>query len=167
LAGGEFGWEVELADGDPEEAEGWVADAGGHFADLAVAAFVQGEFEPAGRDALTLADGRIAGRKVGVDAFGPSWESSAAFYDNTGAELLQGGVSDFAFDLGPVGAGVGVFGVEKFGVQAGFVGEKEKAFAIAVEAAEGVDAGGKLEFGQGALSGVVRRELREDAVGFV
>ncbi len=158
---------MEVSDGYSEEAEGWVAGRGGHFADLAVAAFVQGEFDPAGRDVLTVADGRIARRKVGVDALGPSWESFAAFYDNAGAELLQGGFSDFAFDLGPVGAGMGVFGVEKFGVQAGFVGEKKKAFAVAVKAAEGVDAGGKLEFGQGALSGVVRRELREDAVGFV
>ena len=158
---------MELTDGYSEEAEGWEADSGGHFADLAVAAFVEGEFEPAGWDVLAEPYGRIAGRKVGVDALGPSWESFAAFYDNAGAELLQGGFGDYTFDLGPVGAGVGVFGVEKFGVQAGFVGEKEKAFAIAVEAAEGVDAGGKLEFGQGALSGVVRRELREDAVGFV
>jgi hypothetical protein len=158
---------MELTDGYSEEAESWEADSGGHFADLAVTAFVKGEFEPAGGDVLTVADGRVAGRKVGVDALGPSWESFAAFYDNAGAELLQGGFSDFAFDLGPVGAGMGVFGIEKFGVQAGFVGEKEKAFTVAVEAAEGVDVGGKLEFGQGALSGVVRRELREDAVGFV
>jgi hypothetical protein len=114
-----------------------------------------------------VADGRVAGRKVGVDALGPGWESFAAFYDNTGADLLQGGFSDFAFDLCPVSAGVGVFRIKKFGVQSGFVGEKEKAFAVAVEAAEGVDAGGKLAFGKGALSGVVRRELREDAVGFV
>ena len=60
LAGAEVVWERELADGYPEEAEGWVADGGGHFADLAVAAFAEGEFEPARRDVLAGADGGIA-----------------------------------------------------------------------------------------------------------
>jgi hypothetical protein len=113
---------MEFTDGYSEEAEGWEADGSGHFADLAVAAFVEGEFEPAGWDVLAEPYRRIAGRKVGVDALGFGGESFAVFYDKSGAELLQGGFGDFAFDLGPVGAGMGVFWVEKFGVQSGFVG---------------------------------------------
>jgi len=109
----------------------------------------------------------MARRDVGMDLLGLGREGFLAFYDNAGAELFQGGLGDFAFDLGPVGAGVGVGWVEEFGVESGFVGEKEEAFAVAVEAAEGVDVLGEMEFGQGALSGVVRRELGEDAVGFV
>ena len=128
-----------MADGHAEEAEGWVADSGGHFADLAVAAFVQGEFDPTGRDVFTVADRGISRRKVGMNAFRLGGESFAAFYDNAGAELLQGGFGDFAFDLGPVGAGVGVFRIEEFGVQSGFVGKKKESFAVAVEAAERVD----------------------------
>jgi hypothetical protein len=175
---------MELADGDAEEAEGGMADGSGHFADLAVAAFVEGEFEPAGGDVLADADRGIAGwDKEGcgsgrdgrdarapwfwVDAGGLGGEGLASFYDNSGAELLEGGFGDFAFDLGPVGAGVGVFGVEEIGVESGFVGEKEEAFAVAVEAAERVDGFREAEFGQGALSGVVGGELGEDAVGFV
>ena len=184
LAGGEVGKELELADGDAEEAEGWVVDGGGHFSDLAIAAFVEGEFEPAGGDVLADADRGIAGGDeegcgsgrdgraarapwFWVDAGGLGGEGLAAFDDNAGAKFFEGGLGDFAFDLGPVGAGVGVFGVEELGVEAGFVGEEEEAFAVAVEAAERVDGFWEAEFGQGALSGVVGGELGEDAVGFV
>jgi hypothetical protein len=158
---------MELADGDAEEAEGGVAGGGGHFADLAVAPFLEGEFEPAGGDVLADTDRGIAGGEVGVDLMGLGGEGLASFYDNAGAELLEGGLGDFAFDLGPVSAGVRVFRVEEFGVEAGFVGEKQESFTVAVETAEGVDAFGKTEFGERALSGVVGRELGEDAVGFV
>jgi len=198
VAGGEVGGEMELADGDAEEAEGGVADGGGHFADLAVAAFVEGEFEPAGGDVLANADRGVAGGdeegcgsgrdgRTGVpllrdgdgpkanarapwfwvDAGGLGGESFAAFDEDAVAKLFEGGLGDFAFDLGPVGAGVDVFGVEEMGVESGFVGEKEEAFAVAVEAAERVDGFREAEFGQGALSGVVGGELGEDAVGFV
>jgi hypothetical protein len=184
LAGGEVGGEMELADGDAEEAEGGVGDGGGHFADLAVAAFLEGEFEPAGGDVQADADRGIAGGDeegcgsgrdgraarapwFWVDAGGLGGEGLAAFDEDAGAELLEGGLGEFAFDLGPVSAGVGVFGVEEMGVESGLVGEKEEAFAVAVEAAERVDGFREAEFGQGALSGVVGGELGEDAVGFV
>jgi hypothetical protein len=42
LARVEVGGEMEVADGHAEEAEGWEADGCGHFAHLAVAAFVEG-----------------------------------------------------------------------------------------------------------------------------
>ena len=38
----EVGGEIEVADGYSQESEGWEADRCGHFADLAVAAFVEG-----------------------------------------------------------------------------------------------------------------------------
>jgi hypothetical protein len=57
--------------------------------------------------------------------------------------------------------------IEEFGVEAWFVGEKEETFAVAVETAEGVDVFREMEFGQGALSGVIGRELGEDAEGFI
>ena len=98
-----------MTDGYSEEAESWKADSGGHFADLAVTAFVKGEFEPAGGDVLTVADGRVAGRKVRVDALGSSREGFTTFYDNAAAELLQGGFGDFAVDLSPICAGMDVF----------------------------------------------------------
>ena len=80
---------------------------------------------------------------------------------------MQGVFGHLPVHLGPVSAGVGVLGIEQFGVQSGFIGKKKESFTVAVEAAEGVNVFGETEFGQGALSGVVRRELGEDAVGFV
>ena len=68
-----------MADGDPEEAEGWEADGGGHFADLAIAAFVEGEFDPTRGNVLTDADGRIARRDIGMDLFGFGREGFASF----------------------------------------------------------------------------------------
>jgi hypothetical protein len=62
---------------------------------------------------------------------------------------------------------VGVFRIKKFGVQSGFVGEKEQALAVTIETPEGVDVFRELEFGQRALSGMIRSELRKGAVGFV
>ena len=61
---------MEVADGDSEEAEGRVAGGGGHFADLAVAAFLEGECDPRRGDVLADADGGITGRDVGTDLFG-------------------------------------------------------------------------------------------------
>jgi hypothetical protein len=81
---------------------------------------------------LADADRGIARGDVGVDFFGLGGEGLAAFYNKAGAEFLEGGIVDFAFDLGPVGAGVGLLGVEELGVESGFVGEKEEAFAVAV-----------------------------------
>jgi hypothetical protein len=62
---------------------------------------------------------------------------------------------------------VRVFRIEEFGVESGFVGEKEEAFAVTVETSEGVDVWWKTKFGQGALSGVVGGELGEDSEGLV
>ena len=107
---------MELTDGYSEEAESWEADSGGHFADLAVTAFVKGEFEPAGGDVLTVADGRVAGRKVGVDALGFGSQCHFALDDDTLSQFLQRFFGHLTLDLRPISAWMGVFWVEKFGV---------------------------------------------------
>ena len=70
MAGGEVGGEMEVADRYSQEAEGWEADGCGHFTDLAIAAFVEGEFDPTRWDVLAVADGGIAGWNVERDLFG-------------------------------------------------------------------------------------------------
>ncbi len=72
-----------------------------------------------------------------------------AFDDNARAEFLQGGFVDFPIDLRPVGARVVIFGVEESGVQSGFIGEQQQAFAVAVESAEGIDIFGQAALGEG------------------
>ena len=99
--------------------------------------------------------------------FGFGGESFFSFDDDTLAQFLQRVFGHLSFNLRPIGAGVGVFRIEESGVQSGFVGKKKKPFAVAVEASEWVDILRQSEFGQRALSGMVRRELRKNAVGFV
>ncbi len=88
-AGGEV-LHMEVADGYPEEAEGWMAGGGGHFADLAVAAFTQGEFDPTGGNIFPLANGRVTRRNIGMELFGFGGKGFASFDNNAGAELLEG-----------------------------------------------------------------------------
>lgn len=163
----EVGRKVELSDGDAEEAEGGMTDSSGHFADLTIASFAEGEFDPTGRDVLTKADGRIARREVRANLFGFGGESYFSLDDDTLAQFLQSVLGHLPFDLCPISSGVRVFRIEEFGVQSGLVGKKKKPFAVAVESSERVNIFGKTEFRQRALSGMLRRELRKDAVGFV
>ena len=158
---------MELADGDADEAEGREADGCGHFTHLAVAAFTQSEFDPTGGDVFPFANGRITRRDIGMDLFCFGGKGFASFDNHAGAQLLQRTFGHLPFQLRPVGAWVGVFRIKKFGVQSGFVGEKEQALAVTIETPEGVDVFRELEFGQRALSGMIRRELGEDSVGFV
>lgn len=83
-------------------------------------------------------------------------------------ELGQGFWSGDAFDLSPVFAEVAVGGVQEFLIEGGFVAEEEEAFAIGVEAADGVDVFWEVECGEcGPLGVGLRGELGEGAVGFV
>ena len=167
MAGSEVGREIELADADADEAEGREADRCGHFADLAIASFMQDEFNPSSGNIFTFANGRIARRDIGMDFFGFGGKGFTSFDDHAGAQLLQGAFGYLPLDLRPVSPRVGVFWVEEFGIETGFVGEKKKSFAVAVEATERIHVFREREFGQRALSGMIRRELGEDAEGFV
>lgn len=158
---------MELADGYADEAEGREADGCGHFADLAIASFMQDEFNPSGGNTFPSTNGRIARWDVGMDLFGFGGKGFTSFDDHAGAQSLQRAFGHLAFDLRPVSPCVGVFWVEEFGIETGFVGEKKKSFAVAVEATERIHVFRESEFGQRALSGMIRRELGEDAEGFV
>jgi hypothetical protein len=128
---------------------------------------MEGEFEPRRGDVLSAADRGIAGREIGMDFFCFGREGFPSFDNNAGAQLLPCAFGHLPFDLGPIGAVVSVLRIEEFGVESGFVGEKEESFAVTVETSERVDVWWKTKFGEGTLSGVVGRELGEDAVGLV
>src|SRR3954471_24997379 len=55
MAGGEVA-QGDRADGDADEAQGRVADGGGHPTDLSVAALADRQAEPGGRDVLAEPD---------------------------------------------------------------------------------------------------------------
>jgi len=82
-------------------------------------------------------------------------------------ELLEGLGGGNAFDLDPVFARVGLCRVEQACGPEGFVGQQKKPFGVSIQAANGIDAGWEAKFGQGALAGVIRSELGQDAVGLV
>ena len=178
LGGGEFapraGGEIaegELADAGAEEAERGVANGGGHAADLAIFSLREFEGEPGVGDGFSHADGRVARSDGGngieeVRAAG----QGAVIVDRDAAagEAGEGIRGRGAFDLRPVFAAMGVAGIEQPRVEAGLVAQEQEAFAIGVEAAERVDAGGQAEVGERSpFRAGLGRELREDAVGFV
>lgn len=152
-----------------------MADGGGHAADLAVFALVQGEGEPFVGHVFAEAHGRIARRERGDLAGGhPTHAHGSAGVVgefHAGGEAGEGFVGGHAFDEGPVFAFVGVARIEEAGVEAGLVGEKEEAFAVGVETAERIDArrqARRAEIGEGFPRGTgLGGELRENAVRFV
>ena len=107
--------EFEAADADAEEAEGGMADGGGHAADLAVLAFEQFQGDPAGGHGLAEADGRVArgNLRLRIEDPGAAGQGLAALKDESLAELEQGVRRGDAFDLDPVFALVGVARVEQ------------------------------------------------------
>jgi len=152
LAGGEGG-EIEGADTHPDEPQGWVADGGGHAADLAVSAFDEFEGDPAIGDGLTHPDGRGPWGDVRLrfQEPGTAWEGRAALDDDTLAELVDGFGVGYSFDLDPVPAGMGMSGLEQSLIPMGFIAEEEETLGIGVQSSDGVDAGRELEFGEGPV----------------
>ena len=170
MSRGEFS-ERESADAGADEAEGGVAGGGGHAADLAVFALAEFEGEPGGGDVVSLADGRVARGEIGIgiEEFGAAGEGAVAADLDAGAENFEGRFVGDAFDLDGVAAAVAEFRVKELVDDLVLVGEEEEAFGVEVEATDGEDGVGEIEFGEGALGGFVGVlvELAEDAEGFV
>ena len=133
--------DVPGADGVANEAQGGEADGGGHAADLAVAAFVEGELEPGGWDGGAIANGWISGPEPAWfgACLGPGWFGEAVFEAYAFAELLDGLLVYFAFDLDKIGFWKLVFGVGDLMVEVAFAGEDQEAFRVEVEAASRID----------------------------
>jgi len=127
--------EGEGAELDPLDFFHEEADSEEHAADLAIAAFDEGDLVPGILDVLEEAD--FCGREF----------DAALVVKSNGdavAEFLDGGFVGLAADFdvisfGNVGAGLGEFLGE-----GAVVGEEEETFASVVEAADGVDAFGEM-----------------------
>lgn len=160
-----------MADADAEQAQRRMSDRGGHAADLAVFPFRQFEGEPGIGHGFAETDRRIAGRHGGrgVEPAGAAGQGAVvAEIDAAAGESGEGGGRRQPFHLGPIFAAVGVLGIEETGIEAGLVAQKEQAFGIGVEAAEGVHGRRQLEFGERAPTRTgFGRELREHPVRFV
>jgi len=170
VGGGREAFEPQGPDGDADQAQGGQAGGGGHAADLAVAAFDEGEFEPGGGNGGAEADGRGAGGQVRleVELADLSGAGEVVLNADAAAEEFEGFGGWAAFDLGPVGAGVGEAGIGEAVLEGAIGGEQEEAFGVAVEAAGGVDVGDLEVVREGGVGSTgLRGELGEDAVGFV
>jgi hypothetical protein len=146
-----------------------VADSGGHAAHLAIAAFSEGEFDPAVRHGFAVADGRIARPEVFRlgDGAGFRWAGAAIAEIDADGEGFQGGGIGDALDLRPVGFRDLVLRIGDARLQGAVIGEDQEALGIIVEPAGGVDAGDGDEFLQRALAAAFIRKLGEDVIGFV
>ena len=163
--------EQKIADPHPEEAEGRVADGGGHAADLAVFPLDQLERKPGIGDVLADPDRRNARRegRRGIEQAGAAGPGAVVVEGKVPAgELRESRGSGDTFHLGPVFAAVGVGRIEQARIETGLVAEKQQAFGVGVEASERVDSAGQAEIGERAPAGAgFGGELREDPVGLV
>jgi len=113
---------------------------GGHPSYLAVAAFLDGELKPAGRNILAISHGGLAlpDGGLGHDA-GFGWQGFAIVEENALAQALQSGVIDFTLHLCPIYLGHFMQWMGDLVLQAAVVGQQQQAFRIIVEAAGGID----------------------------
>ena len=163
--------EEKVAGPHAEEAEGGVADSGGHAADLAVLPLDEFEGEPGIGDVFADPDRRIARgeRWRGIEEAGAARPGAVVVDgDMTAGEKRERRGGRDTFHLRPVFPAMGVHRIEQASVETGFVAEEEEALGVGIEAAERVDVAGQTEIGEGAPAGAgFGRELREDPVGLV
>jgi hypothetical protein len=160
---------IEGADADAQETEGRVADGCSHAAHLTVLSLDQFEFEPAVGDTFPEADGWIPRRhrRLRVQQTDLAWTCAVSLDGHAGSELAEGVRGGDPFDLGPVGAGVAVFGIEETAVEAGFVAEEEETLGVRVEATQGIHLRREPKAVERTVGGTIRSELAEDAAGLV
>ena len=87
-----------------------MSDRGGHAADLAIASFGEGEFDPRGWDIFAKANGWRARRQIGfrVEQAHLRWTRTVVLDGHAGGELFQRLLARDAFDLREIGAFVSV-----------------------------------------------------------
>jgi len=137
----------------PDEAQGGMADGGGHFPYLTVFSLLELQADPAVGHGFTVADGRLSRRQggLGLQNPGPARERWATFQRDALGKLVEGIRGRDSFHLGPVVTGVALFGIEHSGVEAGLVAEKKQAFRVRIQAAQGIDSFRKTEFSEGSV----------------
>jgi hypothetical protein len=82
-------------------------------------------------------------------------------------EAIEGVPGWDPFDLGPIGAGMTSFGIEKSCVESGFIAQEEEAFGVGVEPTQRIHPGWEREFRERPVRRSVGRELAENAVWLV
>ena len=140
-----------VADAGSDEAEGWVADGGGHAANLAVAASGDDQWDPSIGDGFAKAHRRGARPEPFgfVDDFANCGAGWAVFQGQAIAQGIDRGGVGRAFNLGDVGFGHFVFGMGDLGLEFAIVGQEQQALAIAIQPTSGINARDVDKIGQG------------------
>ena len=134
--------EREAADADAEETKGWESDGGGHAADLAVFAFGEGELDPGGGHRLAETHGRITRwmRWLGIESRGEAGKGAEVLQIQAAAlQKTESLLGDLSLDLGVVGAGMALAGIDEAICPAGLIAEQNEAFRIAIQSPNGID----------------------------
>ena len=133
--------EFDVADAGADQAQCRQSDRRGHAAHLAVAAFVDGEFDPAIRHGFAEAHGRIARPQPRwrVDASRVGGQGHAVIEHHAAAKLRELFITRFAFDLNGVSLARLGFRIGETLHQRAFVGEQQQSFAVVVETARRIN----------------------------
>jgi D-arginine dehydrogenase len=134
--------ERPVSDLPAHEAQGRVADGGGHPADLPVAPLAQGQADPAIGHALAKAHRRVARPERGrIDPFGPRGQGHPVVEAHPARKRIERGCVGLALDLHEVGLGGLEARVGDAGLKPPVVGQQEQPLAVAVEPPGRIDAG--------------------------
>ena len=146
-----------------------MADLGRHAADLAIAAFFEGQFNPGIRDVSAVANGRIARPWLwaGIEDASLGRASAVTGEQDSGREPFHGIGGWGAFNLSPVGTRVSELWIGEPVLESTIVGEQDEPFAVVIEPPGGIDIGDIYEIGECARCLRGAGELAHDVVGLV
>jgi len=138
-----------------------------HAANLAVAAFLQRQFQPAVRNIPPDADRWLARPQCRrLDATCAGGPGHAVTQLHAASQGFEGGGIWQSFDLGPVTLGRAVPRIAETRLQCAVVGQEHQALAVVIQAAGRVDGRHRDEVSQ-HRSRTRRAELADDIAGLV
>lgn len=119
--------EIEFSDSHTNESQRGMPDRGGHFPDLMVFAFDKRQGDPAILHVFPKTDWRIALRHEWLRSKHPCAARKGFRFSNRDSplHLREGFWRGDALDLRPVGARVGVYGIEQAFVQKRLIAEEQ------------------------------------------
>jgi hypothetical protein len=128
------------AHGVANQAQGGEADVGGHAANLAVASFIKGDFQPAGGNGFAFANRRVARPQPLrlIHAFNTGGQGGAIVERDAVAQR-PAPRRGFAFNLNIVNFAGAFTRLRQLRLQRAVVGQHQQPFAVAVQTPGRVD----------------------------
>ena len=139
-----------------------------HAPDLSVAAFIKGDFKPAGGNRFALTNRRVARpQPLGfIHALNTSWQGRTIVQRYAVAQLCQRRVVRLAFNLHIVNFSGTFARLSKPGLEHAVIGKHQQPLAVAIQTPGRVDPLNGDKILQRAAPGLVGK-LRQYIVGFI